>query len=190
MLAINLSACAVEMGLTPKIICQDRQGTSILHHRAGNLPFEVLEDTPNKAPDADIVFFDHPASDWEVPQAKTLVMPVKPSRDQYATFADARKLAIAAGKDIIIVVTDPHMHRADEKATTEHLRKQEGAFVIPSSGVFSRAASEYRTIFDPALNKAYKVSQRRQEMRHILGRLLMQETTTDLRREKDDVAAA
>jgi chromosome partitioning protein len=43
-------------------------------------------------------------------------------------------------------------HRQSEKATVEYLEEQ-GAFIIPSSGVFSRASNEYRTIFDVALNK-------------------------------------
>ena len=174
MLAINLAAASVELGLKPMVICQDQQGTSMLYHNGGNLPFEVLGQVPQERPDADIIFFDHQASDWEVPGNHLLVMPLKPARDQYATYIDAFKRADTKGHEIITVVTDGQAHRADEKATTQYLKGQ-GAYCIPSSGVFSRAAGEYRTIFDPALNKAYKVGERRREVSKILGAVLLQQ---------------
>lgn len=175
MLAINLAAAALEMGIKPLVICQDQQGTSINYYKAGNLNFEVVSRIPDTRPDADIIFFDHQASDWEVPDANLLVMPLKPARDQYATYIDANKRAKAKNKNIITVVTDGQAHRASEKQTTDYLRGQ-GAFVIPSSGVFSRASEEYRSIFDPSLNKAYKVGERRREISAILGAILLEET--------------
>jgi chromosome partitioning protein len=180
MLAINLSAASVELGLIPIIVCQDPQGTSINYYNNGNLNFEVLGDLPNTPPNADIVFLDHQASDWEVPQTKLLVMPLKPARDQYATYIDARKRAEAKGKKIIVIVTDGQAHRKSELETVKYL-EGEGAFVIPSSGVFSRAAEEYRTIFDPSLNKAYKIGERRRELNKILAAILVAtgENTSD-----------
>ncbi len=172
MLAINLAAASVEMGLKPLVICQDQQGTSINYYKNGNLNFEVLATLPKEQPDADIIIFDHQASDWEVPQTKLLLMPLKPARDQYATYIDAKKRAEAKSKEIITIVTDGQMHRQSEKTTTQHLKGQ-GAHVIPSSGVFSRAAEEYRSIFDPSLNKAYKIGERRKEINKILGAILL-----------------
>ena len=185
MLAINLAAAAVEMGIKPLVICQDPQGTSMNFYNEGNLNFEVEGEIPQERPDADIVFFDHQASDWDVPDAQLLLMPLKPARDQFATYIDAFKRAEEAGKQIVTVVTDPHMHRASEKGTTDYLREQ-GAFIIPTSGVFSRAAEEYRSIFDPKLNKAYKIRERRQEITKILGALLLEENNE---REQSHVAA-
>ena len=172
MFAINLSAAAVEINLKPLIICQDPQGTSTNYYKGGKLPFNVIGNIPKEQPDADIVFFDHQASDWEVPSNILLLMPLKPARDQYATYIDAYKRAKKKGKTIITVVTDGNNHRKSEAETTAYLKK-EGAFIIPSSGVFSRASSEYRTIFDSKLNKAYKVGERRREMASILGAILM-----------------
>lgn len=174
MLAINLAAAACEIGLKPLVICQDQQGTSMLYYKAGNLPFEVMNEIPQTKPDADLIILDHQASDWEVPQTNLLLMPLKPARDQYATYIDAFKRAQDKGKDIITVVTDGQAHRASEKATSDFLQSK-GAHVIPSSGVFSRAAEEYRTIFDPALNKAYKVAERRREISKVLGAVLMEQ---------------
>jgi len=173
MLAINLAAASVELGLKPLLICQDQQGTSILYFKAGNLPFEVMDTIPVTRPDADIILFDHQASEWSVPNNHTLVMPLKPARDQYATYIDAYKRAEALGKQIITIVTDGQEHRASEKETTEYLRGK-GAFVIPSSGVFSRAASQYLTVFDAKMNKAYKVRERRAEISKILGAILIE----------------
>ncbi len=82
MLAINLAAAYVELGLVPIIICQDQQGTSINYYNNGNLNFEALGDLPQTQPDADIILIDHQASDWQVPQTRLLVMPLKPARDQ------------------------------------------------------------------------------------------------------------
>ena len=179
MLAINLAAAACEIGLKPLVICQDQQGTSMLYFKAGNLPFEVVEEIPNEKPDADIVIFDHQASDWEVPDTHLLVMPLKPARDQFATYLDAFKRAHKKGKDIITVVTDGQTHRASEKEVMEAL-KSDNAFIIPSSGVFSRAAAEYRTIFDSTMNRAYKVGERRREISRILGAILMEQNDQKL----------
>ena len=173
MLAINLAAAACEIGIKPLVICQDQQGTSILYFKTGNLPFKVTGEIPETKPDADLIIFDHQASDWEVPDTHLLVMPLKPARDQYATYIDAFKRAHEKGREIITVVTDGQAHRASEKATSEFL-KGEGAYIIPSSGVFSRAAEEYRTIYDAKLNKAYKVGERRREISKILGAILME----------------
>ena len=170
--AINLAAATVEMGLKPLVICQDQQGTSMLFYQAGNLPFDVIGNFPEQPPEADIVFIDHQASDWELPPTKLVIMPPIPKRAQYATYADAFARAEKAGKEIITIVTDGQMHRAGEKATIDYL-KSKGAFVVPSSGVFSRAESDYKTIFDDAFNKVYKVTERRREIQHILARILL-----------------
>jgi len=185
MLAINLAGASVELGLKPLVICQDQQGTSMLYYQAGKLPFEVIGDIPTEKPDADLVIFDHQASDWEVPDSPLLVMPLKPARDQYATYIDAFDRAHKLDKEIITVVTDGQAHRASEKATTEYLQGQ-GAHVIPSSGVFSRASEEYRTIYDPALDKAYKVKERRREISALLASILMEQTPDiELQKEKE-----
>ena len=63
MLAINLAATSVELGLKVIVVCQDPQGTSILYVKTGNLPFEVIDRVPNNSPDANIVIFDHQAGD-------------------------------------------------------------------------------------------------------------------------------
>lgn len=172
MLAINLSAACMEIGIKPLLICQDPQGTALMYYKNGNLPFSVISHIPQNKPDADIIFFDHQASDWEVPDSKVIIMPLKPARDQYATYIDAYKRAEKKGKKILTVVTDSQQHRQSEKITTNFL-KEKGAFVVPSSGVFSRASDEYRTIFDAELNKAYKINERRKEMSKILGALLI-----------------
>jgi len=188
MLAINLAAASVEIGIKPLVICQDQQGTSMLYYKEGNLNFQVLGQIPEEKPDADIIFFDHQASDWEVPDTNLIVMPVQPARDQYATYIDAFKRAKnIEGKHIITVVTGGHSHRRSEKTTTEYLESK-GAFVIPSSGVFTRAADDYKTIFDPDLNKAYKIGERRRELSKILGAILLQSDSHKKEEEKEYAA--
>lgn len=168
MIAINLAAAAVEIKLKPLVICQDPQGTSTLYHKGGNLPFDVVSKIPDEKPDANLVIIDHQASDWEVPKGKILLMPVKPARSQYKTYADAKKRAEALGKQIITVVSDANHQRADEMATAKKLVEKD-AFEIPASGVFSRADSDLVTIFDPCMDRAYKVKERRREFLQILG---------------------
>lgn len=176
-LAINLAAASVELGLKPLVICQDPQGTSLLYYRSGSLPFEVVDSVPNNRPEADIVIFDHQASDWEVPANNLIIMPLKPARDQYATYIDAYSRAELLKRRIITVVTDGQEHRASEKQTMDYLKKK-GAFIIASSGVFSRAASEYITIFDQKMNKTYKIKERRMEINKILANVLMENEDT------------
>lgn len=172
MVAINLAGAALELGRKPLVICQDPQGTSSLYYKYGSLPFVVLDAVPQSKPDADVIIFDHQASDWEVPDGSLIVMPVKPSRDQYATYLDAYKKAKSLDKSIITIVTDAQMQRPEERMITENLIEK-GAFFIPSSGVFSRAASSYTTIFSEELNKAYKIKERRKEFCQIMTDLLI-----------------
>ncbi len=174
MISLNLAASAVDIGLKPVVICQDKQGTSTLFYQDGELPFTVLSELPDKSPDSDLVIIDHQANDWEIPAPKLLLMPVQPERSQYATYADAYKKAKAVNKRIITVVTNGNRSRRQEKDTVLALL-QRGAFEIRSSGVFSRAASHYKTIFDASLNKAYNVNDRRQEFKAILAAVLQEE---------------
>ena len=179
MVAINLAAAAVELGLKPVVIDRDEQGTSMLYHQAGNLPFEVLPDYPQSAPDVDLVLVDHMANDRVVPRPPLLVMPVIPKRSQYAAYAEALKQAEGAGKRIITVVTNGDLRREQERTVVLAL-KQRGAFEIRASGIFSRADNDYRTIYDPALNGAYGVRDRRHEFSAILAAVLQNQQGKDL----------
>jgi chromosome partitioning protein len=171
MIAINLAAAAVQMGLKPLVICQDPQGTSSMIYEGGRLPFEVIANIPKHKPDANLVLIDHQASDWQLPQGRLLLMPVKPARTQYKTYVDARKIAEKAGKQIITVVTDAQHHRTEERETAKRL-VEKGVLEIPSSGVFSRADAQLLTIFDKEMNKAYKIKDRRNDFLKILGAVL------------------
>ena len=172
LIALNLAGAAVsELELEPLVLCRDPQGTAMLAHAKGNLPFDVKPSYPKEASGYDLVIADHMASDWEVPPAPTVIIPTKPVRTDYATFRDALTRLEKAGKRIIHVVTDGSMSRQGERAMILAMRK-EGAFEIRSCGAFSRAAEEYQTIFDPAVNRVYGVKERRQEMNAILAAVL------------------
>ncbi|EGR2026360.1 hypothetical protein DYB89_14875 [Vibrio cholerae] len=173
MCTINLAAATIELGKKVLVICQDPQGTTSLYAKYGSLPFEVVATIPTERPNVDVIFFDHQASDWEVPKGELLVMPLKPARDQYATYKDASLRAEKQDKRIITIVTDGNQHRQSEVDITEALKKR-GAFVIPSSGVFSRASDDYVSIFDSKLNRAYKVADRRREFLQIMTHILLE----------------
>ena len=179
LVAINLAAAVVELGLKPVVIDRDEQGTAMLYHQAGNLPFDVLPDYPRSVPDVDLVVVDHMANDRVIPRPPLLVMPVIPKRSQYAAYAEALKQAADAGKHIITVVTNGDLRREQERAVVLAL-KQRGAFEIRASGIFSRADNDYRTIYDPALNGAYGVRERRQEFSAILAAVLQNQQRKDL----------
>jgi len=179
MVAINLSAAAVDLGLKPAVIDRDEQGTSMLYHQAGNLPFEVLPDYPRSAPDVDLVLVDHMANDRVVPRPPLLVIPVIPKRSQYAAYVEALKQAENAGKRIITVVTNGDLRREQERVVVLAL-KQRGAFEIRASGIFSRADNDYRTIYDPALNGAYGIRERRHEFSAVLAAVLQNQQGRDL----------
>lgn len=187
MLALNLAAAALDLGLKPVVIDADMQGTCLIFNEEGNLPFEVIEGIPSTPPDADLVLIDHQAHDWEVPRSPLLVMPVKPVRSQYATYADALKKAQATNKRIITVVTDGDDRRPAQKRTVRAL-KQRGAFEIRSSAVFDNAEQEYRTIFDPKLNHGYRIKDTRAEISAVLSAVLQNQQQTGLE-DKNNVAA-
>jgi len=177
LIALNLAAAAVsELELNPLVLCRDPQGTAILAHAKGNLPFAVKPSYPKGATGYDLVLADHVASDWKVPPAPTVILPTRPVRTDYATFRDALTRLEKAGKRIIQVVTDGSMARRGERAMILAMRRS-GAFEIRSCGAFSRAAEEYRTIFDPALNRVYGVKDRRQELSAILTAVLASPAT-------------
>lgn len=171
MLSINIAAAAVELDLKPLVICRDPQGTATLYSNAGNLPYPVIQQIPQEAPDVDLVIFDHPAEDWNVPPAKLLVMPVIPRRDQYATYVEAFEKASAAGKEIITVVTGGDTRRTSERRIVQALR-QRGAFVIKDSSAIVNAAEGYLHVFHPTLNREYEINERRGEFQAILSAVL------------------
>jgi chromosome partitioning protein len=174
MLCINLAAAAVELGLIPVVICQDPQGTSMLYYEGGNLPFKVIPEPPKKRINADLILFDHQASELEIPGSHLLVMPTMPARDQYATWANAYERAKSSGKRIVKVVTNCNYSRKEEAEIAKTL-KQTGAFEVKASGVFSKAANNYYSIFEPKLNRAYKIKERRQEINGLLAAILQED---------------
>ena len=98
-------------------------------------------------------------------------MPVIPKRSQYASYIDAMNQAKSVDKRIITVVTNGDKRREQECNTILSL-KQGGAFEIPASGVFTRADSAYRTIFDPTLKNTYGIHDRRWELAAIISVVL------------------
>ena len=172
LIALNLAAAAfAELELQPLVLCRDPQSTALLSHAKDNLPFDVKSSYPQGSAQYNLVLADHVASDWEVPPAPTVIIPTKPVRTDYATFRDALMRLEKAEKQIVQVVTDRNTARRGERAMILAMRRA-GAFEIRSCGVFSRAAEEYRTIFDPVVNRVYGVKERRQEMRAILTAVL------------------
>ena len=175
LIAINLAGACSRLNMKPLVIDEDPQGTAMLFHNGGNLPFEVVQGMPKEKPDADIVIIDHTARDWTIPRANTVIMPTKPTRSDVATYMDALERLKPEGKKLIPVVTDGDMRRTSEKNVCLALRKT-GAFELKASGVYSRASDQYRTIFDDALNGAYKINERRAEFESILTAVLGMET--------------
>ena len=173
-LALSLCGAAASQGQRPLLICQDQQGTSVLYGAEGNLPFPVAGSIPDSAPDADIVVIDHQASDWSFPaNAQLVIIPVKPQRDQYASYLDASALAQQhiEPRHIIPVVMDSHYHRGQERQITKAMRS-EGAGVVSASGAIGRASTEYRTIFDPALDRIYGIKSLRAQVEAVLAQAI------------------
>ena len=77
------------------------------------------------------------------------------------------------------MVTNGDLRREQERAVVLAL-KQRGAFEIRASGIFSRADNDYRTIYDPALNGAYGVRDRRQEFSFVLATVLQNQQGKEL----------
>lgn len=170
LISLNLAAAAHAQGLKPLVICEDPQGTAVLAHSAKNIPFDVRAAIGTERPDGyDLVIIDHPAGDWKIPASKTILCPVKPVRTDFATFADARKKLV--GKRVIPVVTDADYRIKDERETAVAL-KGRGALEVRRSGVFSKAAKDYQTIYSRALDRAYKVNERRGEFDLILAAVM------------------
>jgi chromosome partitioning protein len=181
LLAMNLAACAASrFGLRPLVIDQDPQGTCRQCFEEGGLPFEVVGHIPDKAPEnVDLVIVDHQASDWELPPAHVVVMPVLPSRTQFRTFSIAYRMLKEKGYEIITVVNNVNLVRSEEHKAVAALRR-EGAFVVRSGAVFGHAEAEMTTIFNDAVKTvrdAYKLNERRAEIESVLTALLREVKT-------------
>ena len=58
--------------------------------------------------------------------------------------------------------------------------KQRGAFEIRASGIFSRTDNDHRTIYDPTLNGAYGIRDRRHEFSAVLAAVLQNQQGKEL----------
>lgn len=188
LLSINLAAAAVQLDLKPLVICRDPQGTAILFDKKGNLPFDVAPNYPKDRPDYDLIIVDHVAADWDIPPSPVVVVPTKPVRTDYATFLDGVALLEENNKQIIRVVTDGNMSRKGEREMIMAMRRA-GAFEVRSSVAFSKAAEEYRTIYDPKLDKAHNVNDRRRELEAILTAVLNPQLATSETQTEERIAA-
>ena len=176
LLSLNLAACAVsKLNLNALIIDQDPQGTCQECKNDGILPFDIVGEIPKDKPEGiDLVIIDHQASDWDLPQTKTLIIPVLPTRTQFKTFSKAYILAKKANKRIITVVNNVDLKRKQENNAAKELR-QEGAFILQKGSPFGHAEAHLSTIFDdniPAIKDGYKVQERRSEIEAILTAII------------------
>jgi len=166
LLAINLAGAAVAVGMKPVVVDLDPQGTAIQYAHAG---FPILPVTPETPPECDVVIFDEQASDWTLPTRKTLVMPVRPSRDQFRTFSQAHAMAKDNGCTVVVVCTGGDIRREMEREIVDQLVSRYSAHVLPDSGIYTRAADEYTTVFDKRLSKVYGVVDARLTLINILA---------------------
>lgn len=170
-LAINVAGAATALGLKVIIIDRDLQGTSMIYYEGNNLPFEVLSDIPEKAPDVDLVILDHMASDYTLPQPKQLVMPFLPRRSQYAAHIKNFKKAEAGNKNIISVVTGGDLRVKLERDTVQEVKKR-GVYEVKRNAVFGKADAEYTTIFNKKFDKDYGVEAVKVQISAILTAIL------------------
>lgn len=178
LLALNLAAAAADIDLVPVVVCEDPQGTSTEFFQGGKLGFEVWKKIPAKKPEGvDLIIFDCQASNWSLPKTNLVVMPVKPIRSQFSTYAKAYKQAKDANKRIITVVSDANVNRKEEREAKKQL-EQKGAFILSASSAFGHADAALTTIFDDRVKEvktAYKVNERRKEVKAILAAILNSE---------------
>lgn len=172
LLAINLAGAAVATGYRPLIVDLDPQGTAIQYTNNPALPFNVIGRPPDRVPEEDIVIFDEQASDWELPTRSLLVMPVRPSRDQFKTFSRAYRMAIDKGRRIVVVTTGGDIRRELEADIVNALVADYDAYVLPDSGIYTRAANDYTTIFDSKLSGVYGAATARLTFIDILADIL------------------
>ncbi len=172
LLAINLAGAAVGTGYSALVVDLDPQGTAIQYTDNPDLLFPITGRMPESAPEEEIVIFDEQASDWELPSRNLLVMPVRPSRDQFKTFAQAHRVAVESGRKVIVVATGGDVRRELEAEIVDRLVIDYDAHVLPDSGIYTRAANIYTTIFDTRLTSVYGAATARLTMIDVLADIL------------------
>lgn len=169
--SLNLAAAGSKLGLKVLVVSRDVQDDDLQDLVSGTYKFKIASKMPNEKPDADLVIVDHPAQDFNPPEAHRVVCPIVPCKVDYKVYAKAKPILEEAGKEIIEVVNKGDMRIKNEREFMILMRKR-GASAITQRSIFSNAHNENKTIFDSSYNKTSKIGEPRAQVEGLLARIL------------------
>ncbi len=157
-LAINLAAAAYFRSKRVMLCDMDPQESAVDVFRDKKLPFTVLKGKPSIQPMLDYMFLDlPPRNDVEI-EGDLVVIPLR------ASILDIRavnkSIRYALHKPIVKCVNAVDVRRHDERLLAMRMYS-EGAHLIKSRSVYSRAIAAGKSVFDVDI---YGASEARQEV--------------------------
>lgn len=170
-LSLNLAAAASKLGLKVMVVSRDIQDDDMSDYGNGTHMFQLASKLPNEKPDVDLVVVDHPAQDFNAPEADRVVCPIVPCSVDYKVYVNARNVLVDAEKEIIEVVNKGDMRIKEERDFMILMRKQ-GASCIKNRNIFKKAHNQMKTVFDTSFDKTGKIGEPRAEVEGLLARVL------------------
>ena len=169
-LAINLAAIATQNGYKVLLLDSDKQGSCLWIATFGKLPFDVKNTLPAEH-DYSLIIQDCAPNLDNVPLGQVVVVPFCASSLDIGSVRKFIPMLKEKGKRVLEVISKVNWQRKEPKSFA--LQKQKGgAYVIKDRAVYLNAGNDSTTIFDKAMNKAYKVNEARVEVSTIFNKAL------------------
>jgi chromosome partitioning protein len=157
-LAINLAAAAYYRNQRVMLCDMDPQQSAVDVFRDNNLPYTVLKGNPSVQPMLDYIFYDFPPRNDIELEGDLIVIPLR------ASILDIRavnkSIRYAIHRPIVKCVNAVDIRRQDERLLAMRMHS-EGAHLIKSRSVYSRAIAVGKSVFDTDI---YGASEARQEI--------------------------
>lgn len=170
-IAFHLAGAAVAKGLSVLLIDKDAPQNSCYDMaQDGHVSFEVVTEQPETKPNVDIVVVDMAPGVEKLPRGHFIVFPYEPSRLAWSKARIHLPRLNQIGKVIRVISKVDTRKSAHQAMATKH--KAAGAKQVTLWSVYENATNEGRTIFDPALNSADKISKARNEINLILDEVM------------------
>ena len=169
-IAFHLAGAAVAKGLRVLLIDEDSPQNSCYEMaQDGHVSFDVVTEQPKTRPDVDIVIIDMAPGVDKLPRGN-IVFPYEPSRLAWSKARIHLPRINQIGKVVRVISKVDTRKSTHQALATKH--KAAGAKQVTYWSVYENATNEGRTIFDPALNSADKISKARNEINLIFDEVM------------------
>lgn len=169
-LALNLAAAATQSGKKVLLVDSDKQASCLFLYQHKQFPFEVSNKLRDKN-NYDLIIQDCAPNLDNVPMGSVVLVPYGTSGIDLGSVTKLLPVLEQKGKFIIEVVAKVNWQRKRLREFAIQKRSK-GAFIIKDRGIYIDATNAATTIFDRKFNRAYKISEARNEINQLLNAAL------------------